>query len=105
MSGERDAKVLAQLRHTRIKASAEVIAKSLVGDYRPEQIFTLRQSVNAYRSYQVMIADCDREIQQWLQDFEAVTKSPAAGDPDGTDTVPGKKLNSAYPIFRKCSGL
>jgi hypothetical protein len=77
---------LAQLRHTRIKASAEVIAKSLVGDYRPEHIFTLRQSVNAYRSYQVMIADCDREIQQWLQDFEAATKSPAAGGQDGTTT-------------------
>jgi transposase len=87
LSGERDAKVLAQLRHTRIKASAEVIAKSLVGDYRPEHLFTLRQSVNAYRSYQVMIADCDREIQQWLQDFEVLTKSPAAGGQDGTDTA------------------
>jgi len=78
LAGERDAKVLAQRRHTRIKASAEVIAKSLVGDYRPEHIFTLRQSVNAYRSYQVMIADCDREIHQWLKDFEAASKLSAA---------------------------
>jgi hypothetical protein len=98
LSGERDAKVLAQLRHTRIKASAEVIAKSLVGDYRPEHLFTLRQSVNAYRSYQVMIADCDRGIQQWLQDFEAVTKSPAAGGQDGTDT------SRSEPVAPKAKG-
>jgi transposase len=98
LSGERDAKVLAQLRHTRIKASAEVIAKSLVGDYRPEHLFTLRQSVNAYRSYQVMIADCDREIQQWLQDFEVLTKSPAAGGQDGTDT------SRSEPVAPKAKG-
>ena len=75
LAGERDARVLAQLRHTRIKASAEVIAKSLVGDYRAEHIFTLRQSLKAYRSYELLIADCDREIQQWLKDFEDSGKS------------------------------
>src|SRR5450755_3202566 len=32
LAGERDPRVLAQLRHKRIKASAEVVAKSLVGD-------------------------------------------------------------------------
>ena len=44
LSGERDPFVLAKLRNDRIKASEEVIAKSLVGDYRPEHLFTLRQS-------------------------------------------------------------
>lgn len=80
LAGQRDPQQLAQLRHTRIKASAETIAKSLVGDYRAEHIFTLRQSVKAYRSYQQMIADCEREIEQWLKDFEDSSKSADAPD-------------------------
>ena len=52
LGGERDPHTLARLRHERIQASEEVIAKSLVGDYRPEHLFTLRQSLDAYRSYQ-----------------------------------------------------
>jgi transposase len=70
LDGERDPLKLAKLRNERIKASEEVIAKSLVGDYRPEHLFTLRQSVAAYRSYQKLIGDCDREIRQRLHDFQ-----------------------------------
>jgi hypothetical protein len=48
---------LAKLRDYRIKASIETVTKSLVGDYRPEHIFTLKQSLTAYRHYQQLIAD------------------------------------------------
>jgi transposase len=41
LAGERNPYVLAKLRNDRIKASEAVIAKSLVGDYRPEHLFTL----------------------------------------------------------------
>ena len=64
LAGQRDPFVLAKLRNERIKASEEVIAKSLVGDYRHEHLFTLRQSLAAYRSYQKLIDDCDREIRR-----------------------------------------
>ena len=47
--GERDPHKLAELRDGRIKATAETIAKALVGDYRREHLFTLRQSRAAYR--------------------------------------------------------
>jgi hypothetical protein len=47
LAGEREPSVLAKLRNERIKASEQVIAKSLVGDYRPEHLFTLRQSLVA----------------------------------------------------------
>jgi transposase len=49
LSGERDTGKLARLRDPRIRASQEIIAKSLVGDYRPEHLFRLRQSVMLYR--------------------------------------------------------
>jgi transposase len=70
LAGERNPVVLAKLRNDRIKASEEVIAKSLVGDYRPEHIFTLKQSLAAYRSYQKFIDDCDREIRRMLEEFK-----------------------------------
>jgi transposase len=47
LAGERDATKLAALRDGRIKASEQTILKSLVGDYRREHLFTLRQSLAA----------------------------------------------------------
>jgi transposase len=71
LAGERDPQVLAKLRHERIKASEAVIAKSLVGDYRVEHLFTLCQSLVAYRSYQKLIADCEAEIHRCLEEFQS----------------------------------
>src|SRR5437016_2333388 len=67
VAGERDVNKLAHLRDPRIRATKETIAKSLVGDYRPEHLFTLRQSVNLYRTYQKEIAECESEIQRFLK--------------------------------------
>jgi transposase len=69
LAGERDPAVLATHRDRRIKASAETIAKALVGDYRPEHLFTLRQSLAAYRHYQQLIGACDCQIQKLLAAF------------------------------------
>jgi hypothetical protein len=62
LTGERDPEVLSKLRNEHIKATEQVIAKSLVGHYRPEHLFTLKQSLAAYRSYQELIDDCDASI-------------------------------------------
>ena len=79
LGGERNPFTLAKLRHERIKASEEVIAKSLVGDYRIGHLFTLRQSLTAYRSYQQLIDDCDREIRRSLDTFQP-PQTPADSD-------------------------
>lgn len=71
LAGERNPLSLARLRDPRIKATEETIAKSLVGDYRREHLFTLRQSLVAYRHYQELIAACDSEIEQYLAAFES----------------------------------
>jgi transposase len=76
LAGERDPQVLAKLRHERIKASQAVIAKSLVGDYRAEHLFTLRQSLVAYRGYQKLIADCEAEIRRCLEEFQPPPENP-----------------------------
>lgn len=71
LGGERDARRLAQLRDGRIRASEEEIVKALEGDYRAEHLFTLGQSLEAYRYYQRLIEQCDREIERSLGEFDS----------------------------------
>ena len=71
LAGERNPKQLARLRDPRIAASEETVAEALIGDYRPEHLFVLRQSLQAYRQYQGWIADCDREIERLLGKLES----------------------------------
>lgn len=85
LKGERDPAVLAKMRDKRVKASGETIAQALVGDYRREHLFTLRQSLQAYRHCQDLIATCDQEIEQYLKEFDAKldpTQTPLAKPKD-----------------------
>lgn len=70
VAGERDPAVLAKLRDPRIKASEEVIRKSLEGNWRAEHILALKQRLSLYRSYSKQISDCDREIERLIAAFE-----------------------------------
>lgn len=71
LSGERDPKKLAALKNGRIKAKDEIIIKSLEGDYHSEHLFTLKQSLQVYRYYRQMIAECDQEIEAYLNEFDS----------------------------------
>src|SRR4029077_6264624 len=77
VAGERNPAALAQLRHARVQVSEEVVAKSLVGDYRREHLFTLRQSLETYRYYQDLITRCDQEMEEQLQNFDRQLPSDA----------------------------
>ncbi len=77
LAGERNPQTLAALRDRRIKASETTIAKALVGDYRAEHLFTLQQALAAYRHYQTLMQECDREIERHLATFESKTSEPA----------------------------
>jgi transposase len=78
LAGERNPYSLAKLRNYRIKATESTIAKSLVGDYRREHLFTLRQSLASYRHYPELIDACDREVEQYLEAFESKADPPQA---------------------------
>ncbi len=69
LDGERDPRTLANLRDKRVRASEEKIVKALEGDYREEHLFTLRQSLEAYRYCQQQIGECDREIERRVEMF------------------------------------
>ena len=70
LQGERDPAGLAKLRDHRIRASAEIVQKSLVGNWRPEHLFTWKQSRQIYQQYQESIRACDEEIEKLVVAFE-----------------------------------
>jgi transposase len=77
--GQHDPQALARLRDPRVKAPEKTIVKALVGDFRREHLFALRQSMEAYRSYKNLMAECDLEIEQYLVALDAkvdVKKKP-----------------------------
>jgi len=77
LAGERDAVKLAGLRDPRIRATEETIIKSLVGDYRPEHLFTLEQSLALYRGYEKQISECEFEVQRFMKKLETKTSQTA----------------------------
>ncbi len=67
IAGERDPRILASYRDRRCRNSEDTIAKSLVGNYRDEHLFALKQAIELYEIYQAKIADCDSAIAAHLQ--------------------------------------
>jgi transposase len=74
LAGERDPRVLAGNRDERCHNTTATIAKSLVGNYREEHLFALRQAVDLYETYQGKIADCNQAI------IKQVEKQPDISD-------------------------
>jgi transposase len=66
LAGERDPGKLASLAHYRVQTSKAQIEAALTGDYRPELLFVLNQSLQNYRHIQQQIAQCDLSIEQQL---------------------------------------
>lgn len=97
LGGERDPRTLARLRDGRVKASEETIVQALTGDYRAEHLFTLKQSLTAYRHYQKLMAACDLEIEQRLKCFDA--KVDAKAKPLAPPKVRRRKIFSNEPSF------
>jgi transposase len=98
LAGQRDAAELAKLRDPHIKAHAETIRKSLVGNWRSEHLFTLKQSRGLYRTYQQLIVDCDLEIETMLHAFKPRT------DPVERPLPSDRKRNRAGKKRRKKNG-
>ena len=97
LAGERDCVKLAQLCHSSVKSPREKIAQALQGDYRPEHLFVLQQSLAGYRYYQERITELDREIQQLMKAVE--------GSGDLQEQLPRRTKRTKYnrqvndPVF------
>lgn len=100
LAGERNATNLLPLVGSRIKASKEVIEKSLQGNWRQEHLFTLRQCYELYKEYQHRIRVCDKEIEDQLCLYEAsrnegiVTTTSIKQDQTSRQNIKNKSKNS-----------
>jgi transposase len=67
LAGERNARKLAEFRDPRVKASEEEIAWSLEGNWQPDLLFVLKQEQDGYEFCQKQMAECDRQLNQFLE--------------------------------------
>ena len=70
LEGERDPHKLAAFRDPRVKASEEQIARSLEGSWQKDLLFVLQQEQDGYEFCQKQMAECDRQLTQYLQQQE-----------------------------------
>jgi transposase len=71
IAGERQATNFLPLVNSRVKASAEIIEKSLQGQWRDDQLFALAQSYQCYCFFQTQIGKLDQKIEEELEQYAA----------------------------------
>jgi transposase len=67
VAGEHDPLQLAKHRHERCKATELEIAAALYGNWRPEHLFVLKQTLNLYEFYQKQLRACETQIEACLR--------------------------------------
>src|SRR5262249_44701576 len=70
LAGERDPHKLAAFRDWRVKASEKEIARSLEGHWQEDLLFVLKQEQEGYEFCQKQMAECDRQLEHYLQQTE-----------------------------------
>ncbi len=81
LNGERDPLILVELRDPQItRSTKEEMRKALVGDWRPELLFVLKQSLRGWEFCQEQMRECDGQIEQLLKEMPSAVavKTPAA---------------------------
>jgi transposase len=96
VGGERDPMKLAQLRHGRIEASEEEIARSLEGHWRQDTLWELKEvsaqelkaHLDAYDFQQTQLTACDKKLKECMAELpsrpapEAKAETPALSAKD-----------------------
>jgi len=103
LAGEREPHKLAAFRDCRVKASEEQIAQSLEGNWQPELLFLLKQEQKGYEFCQRQIAECDRELAQYLQKREDRSQGAPLPEEKRKERLRKKRGNS--PRFDLREGL
>ena len=103
LAGERNPHKLAEFRDPRVKASEEEIARSLEGNWQPDLLFVLQQEQDGYKFCQKQIAECDRQLEKYLQQRE--DRSHGAPLPEEKRKGRLKKTKGNKPQFDLRTGL
>src|SRR5256886_1596893 len=103
LAGERHSHKLAEFRDPRVKASEEEIARSLEGNWQPDLLFVLQQEQDGYEFCQKQMAECDRQLEKYLQQRE--DRSHGAPLPEEKRKGRLKKTKGNKPQFDLRTGL
>ena len=103
LAGERDPHKLAELRDPRVKASEEQVERSLEGHWQEDLLFVLKQEQDGYEFCQNQMAECDRRLDQYLQ--QQKDRSQGASLPEEKRKERLKKKKGNKPRFDLRTGL
>jgi hypothetical protein len=93
LAGERDPQKLAAFRDPRVKASEQDIARSLEGNWQEDLLFVLKQEQAAFEFYRKQMAECDRQLEQYLQKMEDRSQGATLPEEKRKDRLQKKKGN------------
>jgi transposase len=94
LAGERDPHKLAEFRDPRVKASKHEIARSLEGNWEEDLLFVLKQEQDAYEFCQKQMLECDRQVEQYLQQREDRSKGTPLPEEKRKGRLKKKKGNA-----------
>lgn len=109
VGGERDPRVLAGLRDPRCRKSEEHIVEELTGNWRPEHLFNLRQSLKIYDQLCSAIDDYDREILSTIEQIQPSDNGGASAPPPASkskaDTIAKRGQEPLRQSLYSLSGI
>lgn len=104
LAGERDADKLVSLRDRRCRSPLAKVKAALVGDYREEYLFVLRQCQARWRQLCAAVAECDREIALRTATLSGVTDEPLPPAPALQRRVQ-KNMPATMPVYEEAHRL
>ena len=93
LAGERDPQKLAAFRDPRVKASEKEIARSLEGNWQEGLLFVLQQEQAGYEFCPEQMAECDRQLEQYLQQMADRSQGAPLPEEKRKDRLQKKKGN------------
>jgi len=96
LAGERDGRRLATLANYRVKSTPDELAAALTGEWREEQLFILRQSVELYETFQEKITVCEGQVEAYLK---RMTPKTALRQPEPSPRKAARRNSKNAPDF------
>lgn len=89
-AGEREPEQLVLFRHRSCKLGKEEFVAALSGNFKPEHVFSLQQSLSAFDSFQDQLRQCDLTIQA------SMAKLPTRGESPTPKPVVKRRKNQPH---------
>jgi len=104
VAGERDPKVLVELRDDKLctKTTKAELEKALEGDWRQEHLFALKQALETHRHFLKQITECDEQIKRALSEMEAPERpAPEGPVPPNPQAAPSEETKPKKKRFHR----